>query len=163
MTPALTRFWKEHKGIIVVALIIGAAYGGYMLDRYIKITQDSARRAAVVVRPRQRDGDIAEIGYIYSMRDDIFLDEENRVNLVWFVKVPATGARYSCAYQEGFSEFHKGNDVRIIRANNLETVDGYGYIVGLHEKLKGKAAWVWVIDEEELEMDRVIDEDVPPE
>lgn len=30
---------------------------------------------------------------------------------------------------------------------------GYGYVIGLHEKLMGKAARVWVIDEEQLEMD----------
>jgi len=37
--------------------------------------------------------------------------------------------------------------VRIIRPKNLEDEAGFGYVVGLHEKLTGKAALVWVIDE----------------
>jgi hypothetical protein len=113
-----------------------------------------ARKArAVVVRPNEDDDSISEIGYIYSMRDEVFLRDENRVNLVWFVKVPATGARYSCAYEEGFSESRKGDDVSIVRPNDLTSGAGYGYVLGLQEKLKGKSALVLVIDEEELEMD----------
>ena len=69
---------------------------------------------ARVIHPRQDDDDVAEIGYIYSMRDEVFLKQENRVNLVWFVKVPATGARYSCGYEYGFPDFRTGDDVRII-------------------------------------------------
>jgi len=32
--------------------------------------QDVHRRAAVVIRPKMDDDDVAEIGYIYSMRDE---------------------------------------------------------------------------------------------
>jgi hypothetical protein len=145
--------WKQHKGIIVLALIVGGAFGAYVLYRYVKIREDSAERAAEVVRPRQNDDDVAEIGYIYSMRDEGFLGDENRVRLVWFVKVPATGARYSCSYEYGFPGFRTGDDVRIIRPKDLKHEAGYGYVVGLHEKLTGKAALVWVNDEEQLEMD----------
>ena len=152
---------KQYKGIIILGLIVGAGYGGHMLYRYMKIREDSAKRAAEVVRPSQDDDDVAEIGYIYSMRDEVFLRDENQVNLVWFIKVPATGARYSCSYQRGFPDFRKGDDVRIIRPKNLEDEAGYGYVVGLHEKLTGKAALVWVIDEEHLEMD--MPEPDPPE
>jgi hypothetical protein len=35
------------------------------------------------------------MGYIYAMRDELFLKDDNTVNLVWFVKIPATGERYS--------------------------------------------------------------------
>lgn len=124
-----------------------------MLRRYVKIRADSAKRAAEVVRPLQHDDDVAEIGYIYSMRDEVFLRDENQVNLIWFVKVPATGARYSCSYERGFADFRKGDDVKIIRPNNVEDEAGNGYVVGLRERLTGKAALVWVIDEEQLEMD----------
>ena len=144
--------WKQHKVIVALALIVGAVYGGHMLYRYVKIRADSAKRAAAVVRPRQGDDDVAEIGYIYSMRDEVFLRDENQVNLIWFIKVPSTGARYSCSYERGFPDFRKGDDVRIIHPNNVEDEAGYGYVVGLHEKLTGKAAFVWVIDEEQLEM-----------
>jgi hypothetical protein len=157
----LPGMWKQYKGIIILALIVGAGYGGHMLYRYTKIRKDSAMRAAQVVRPKQDDDDVAEIGYIYSMRDEVFLRDENRVNLVWFIKVPATGARYSCSYERGFPDFRKGDDVRIIRQKNLEDEAGYGYVVGLHDKLTGKAALVYVNDEEQLEMD--MPEPDPPE
>jgi hypothetical protein len=145
--------WKQYKAIIVLVLVAGAGYGSHMLYRYKKISEDSANRAAEVVQPKQDDDEIAEIGYIYSMRDEIFLRDENRVNLVWFIKVPTSGARYSCSYEHGFPDFRKGDDVRIIRPRNLEDGAGYGYVVGLHEKLTGKAALVWVNDEEQMEMD----------
>jgi len=45
--------------------------------------------------------------------------------------------------------------------SSQKTKRGYGYVVGLHEKLTGKAALVWVIDEEQLEMD--MPEPDPPE
>ena len=148
----LRGMWKQYKPIIILGLMVAAGYGGHMLYRYIKIRQDSGKRAAEIVRPTQGVDDAGEIGYIYSMRDEVFLRDENRVNLVWFIKVPATGSRYSCSYERGFPDFHKGDDVKIIRPKNLEDEAGYGYIVGLHEKLTGKAALVWVIDEEQLEM-----------
>lgn len=153
--------WRRYKWIIVLAVIVGAGYGGHILYRYTKIRADSAKRAAVVARPKEDEDSVSEIGYIYQMRDEVFLRDENRVNLVWFIKVPATGARYSCSYEEGFSDFRTGTDVKIIRPKDLASEAGYGYIVGLHEKLSGKAALVWVIDEEKLEMD--IDPPDPPE
>jgi hypothetical protein len=118
--------------------------------RYMKIRADSAKRAAVMVRD---DDDVAEIGYVYDMRDEVFLRDDSQVNLVRFIKVPATGARYSCSYEEGFPDFRKGDDVRIIRPKDLIDGSGYGYVVGLHEKLIGKVALVSVNDLEELEMD----------
>jgi hypothetical protein len=149
--------WQRHKSTIILALIIGAGYGGHMLSRYMKIRVDSARRAAVVVRPRMDDDDVAEIGYVYQMRDDIFLRDENQVNLVWFIKVPGTGARYSCSYEDGFPDFRKSDDLKIIRPKDFSDGSGYGsgygFIVGLREKLQGKAALVNVNDEDELEMD----------
>jgi hypothetical protein len=153
--------WQRHKGIIILALIVGAGYGGHMLYRYIKIRADSAGRAAAVVHPKEDEGSVSEIGYIYDMRDELFLQDDNRVNLVWFIKVPATGGRYSCSYERGSPKFRKGDDVRIIRPQDLASGAGFGYLVGLHEKLTGKSALVWVIDEEELEMD--IEPPDPPE
>lgn len=145
--------WKENKVIIILALIVAAGYSAHMLYRYTKIRADSGKRAAEVVRPRQGEDEVAEIGYIYSMRDELFLRDDNQVNLVWFIKVPATGARYSCSYERGFPDFRQGDDVRIIHPKNVEEEAGDGYVVGMHEKLTGKAALVWVVDEEQLESD----------
>lgn len=152
--------WRQYKGIIVLGLIVVAGYGGHMLYRYMKIRTDSAKRAVVVVRPKQDEDDVAEVGYIYEMRDETFLRDENQVNLVWFIKVPATGSRFSCSYDHGFPDFKQGDDVRIIRPKD-QSEAGYGYVVGLHEKLTGKAALVWVIDEDELGMN--MPEPDPPE
>jgi hypothetical protein len=146
--------WKQNKGIIILALIVGAGYGGHMLYRYLKIRQDSAKRAAEVVQLKLDNDDVSEIGYISSMRNEVFLRDDNRVNLVWFVKVPATGAEYSCSYENGFPDFRKGDDVRIIHPKNAGDEAGFGYIIGLHYKLTGETALVWVIDEENLELDR---------
>jgi len=149
----LRVMWRQNKGLIVVGLLVVAGYGGHLLYRYIKVQQDANRRAAAVIRPVIDNDDVAEIGYVYSMRDEIYLREVPEKNLVWFIKVPATGARYSCQYEYGFPEFRKGDDVRIIHPRDLTEGSGEGYIIGLHEKLTGKTALVNVNDEEELEMD----------
>jgi hypothetical protein len=124
-----------------------------MLYRYTKIRADSEKRATAVVYPKEDEDSVSEIGYIYSMRDEVFLRDENQVNLVWFIKVPATGNRYSCSYERGFPEFRIGDDVRIIRPKDMESDAGYGYVVGLHEKISGKAALTWIVDENQLDMD----------
>lgn len=149
----LPGMWRQNKIVIILALIVGAGYGGHMLYRYMKIRADSAKRAAVVVRPRMDEDDVAEIGYVYEMRDEVFLRDDNQVNLVWFIKVPGTGARYSCSYEDGFPDFRRGDDVKIIHPRDFSDGSGYGYIVGLREKLQGKAALVNVNDEDDLEMD----------
>jgi hypothetical protein len=153
--------WRQNKGIIILVLIVGTGYGVHMLYRDVKIRQDSTKRAAEVVHLKLDDDDVTEIGYISSMRNEVFLRDENRVNLVWFVKVPATGAEYSCSYEYGLPDFRQGDDVRIIHSQNVGDEAGYGYIVGLHYKLTGRTALVWVIDEENLELDRP--EPDPPE
>lgn len=90
----LQRMWKQHRVTIVLALVVGAGYGGHMLYRYVEIRKDFASRASKLVRPTKDDGnDVVEVGYIYSMRDEVFLRDDNRVNLIWFVKVPATSVR----------------------------------------------------------------------
>jgi hypothetical protein len=73
---------RQYKGVTLLDLLIGAGYGGHMLYRYMKTRADSAKRAGVIVHPMQNDDDVAEIGYIYSMRDEVFLRDENQVNLV---------------------------------------------------------------------------------
>jgi len=81
------------------------------------------------------------------------LREAPEKNLVWFIKVPATGTRYSCQYEYGLPDFKKGNDVLIVHPKDLTDGSGSGYVIGLHEKLTGKVALVNVNDEAELEMD----------
>lgn len=120
----------------------------------MKVRADSEKRAAVLVRPKDDEESVPEIGYMYSMRDEVFLRDDNRVNLVWFIKVPATGNRYSCSYMNRVSPTSGSvTTVRIVRPKEVASDAGDGYVIGLHGKISGKSALVWVIDEEELEMD----------
>jgi hypothetical protein len=48
--------------------------------------------------------------------------------------------------------------VRIIRPKDVESNAGFGFIVGLHEQISGKAALAWMIDEDELDLDIGTDE-----
>ena len=72
---------------------------------------------------------------------------------MWFIKVPGTGERYSCSWDRGFSGFKKDDDVRLIRPKDVMTESGYGYIVGLHDKLQGKVSLANVNDLETLEIE----------
>jgi len=54
--------WKQNKGIIILVLMVGTGYGVHMLYRYVKIRQDSAKRAAEVVHLKLDDDDVTEIG-----------------------------------------------------------------------------------------------------
>jgi hypothetical protein len=145
--------WDRHKPIIVLALVGVASYGLYMLYRYIQVERDLSKRSEAVVEARVDDNSVSEIGYIYAMRDELFLRDDNTINLVWFVKVPATGERYSCVWDGGFSRFKTGDDVQLIRPRDVSEEAGYGYVTGLHDQLRGKSSSVWVNDEESLELD----------
>jgi hypothetical protein len=143
--------WNRNKPLIWLALVAAAGYGAYMLARYMKVEADLNRRSAIVVQPKLDGDEVAEIGYIASMRDELFLRKENEINLVWFVKIPATGKVYSCSYEHGFSQFKTGDDVRLLHARDSSDAD-YGYVSGLHWETSGKTAEVWVVDEDELEI-----------
>jgi hypothetical protein len=78
---------------------------------------------------------------------------EGTLNLVWFVVVPSRNTRWSCSYQAGFSDFKVGDSVRIIHEKlGIDTVDFSGYLIGLHEKISGRATDVWAIGLEDLEL-----------
>ena len=110
------------------------------------------RNSQRVVEPSVDDKSISGIG-IFSMRRDTHI-REGRLNLVWFIAVPATGSRHSCSYQSGFPDLKVGDGVRIIhKKNDADNVDFTGYFIGLHEKEQGKAAAVCAVDLDELEMD----------
>jgi hypothetical protein len=74
------------------------------------------------------------------------------LNLVWFIVVPSENTRWSCSYQAGFPDFKVGDGVTIIHKKSaVDTVDYSGYVIGLHEKEKGKVTDVWALDLEDLE------------
>ncbi|MGB7984611.1 MAG: hypothetical protein WCF54_05575 [Terracidiphilus sp.] len=141
-------------GWMFFALIIGG--GGYycvhLIQNYRHIHQDIRDKAAKIVNPFFKDGDISEIGYIYEMRRENYI-RDNSWNLVWFIAIPETGVKYSCKYEEGYQDFKVGDSVRIIR-KPFDFQDGGEYvnIVGLHDRQQGKASIAWTNDLKVLEM-----------
>lgn len=152
MQGILLNVRKRYQGLFILAFVGGAIYGAYMLYRYIKVETDLKRRSAVTIHAEVDNQSVEEFGYIYSKRDELFLKDDNTENLVWFIDVPQTGARYSCSFEEGFSKFKVGDNVRLIRPKDTDDEAGYGYVVGLYYKETGKAAAVWVIDEANLDI-----------
>lgn len=138
----------------MIAVVVFCAPVFYLLhlwSNYENIQRDLKHKSSIVVRPVVRDGSARDIGYIYSMRRETNVREGN-LNLVWFVIVPATNVRYSCSYEDGYSEFRKGDSVAIIHTKSDEEGD-YGFIVGLHDNEVGKVASVWNFDLITAEMD----------
>jgi hypothetical protein len=86
------------------------------------------------------------------MRRENYIRDGYR-NLVWFIAVPATGEHFSCQYASGSDDFNVGDGVTFIHntAHANEAEDGY--IVGLHEKRKGKVALVGTNDLDILELE----------
>jgi hypothetical protein len=151
LSPYMLVGMQKHKGLIVVLLVIALGHGLHLLLNYEKIQRTLRENSAHVIHPKVDDDAKAEIGYIYQMRDENFI-REGKLNLVWFVVVPATNVHYSCSYDSGFPDFKIGDGVRIIH-NKDDSESDYGYLVGLHEKKQGKATLVWTINSDDLSMD----------
>jgi hypothetical protein len=137
--------------VIGMVLCIPLLYLGHLYANYEKIQADLQRKSAIAVQPTVGAGDASEIGYIYSMRRETYI-REGRLNLVWFVVVPATNIHYSCSYEAGFPDFKTGDSVGIIHTNSDEE-GHYGYIIGLHDNKQGKVASVWNFNLDTAELD----------
>jgi hypothetical protein len=138
---------------IFVGLIIGGGlyYGIHLILNYRHIHRDIREKGALVVQPVIENGDLSEIGYIFSMRRDTYI-REDRWNLVWFIAIPEKGVRYSCQYEGGYQDFKVGDGVKIIR-KPVDVADAGEdvYIIGLHDKQMGKASIAWANDLDVLE------------
>ena len=137
---------QEARPWLLIGLVvcIAMAYGGYRLRNHLKIQWELERRSAIIVRPKVGDGDTSDFGYIYSMRRDTPVHDDE-LNLVWFVVVPTTNVHYSCSYEAGFPDFKTGDSVRLIHTKSDEDADE-GYIIGLHDNEQGKVTEVWNFD-----------------
>jgi len=127
--------------LIGLVVCIGLIYGGYRLKNHLKVQRELERKSAIVVHPKVGEGDASDLGYIYSMRRDTPIHDDE-LNLVWFVVVPATNVHYTCSYEAGFPDFKVGDSVRLIHTKSDDDAD-YGYIIGLHDDEQGKATEVW--------------------
>lgn len=132
-------------GLIVISLVIYWSCGYYRIERY------SAEKEKQIVKPQVYKDSISEIGYIYDLKiiNDLW---EGEKTIVWFVKIPKTNKIYSCHWDYGFSYFKKDDAVILIHYNGTDddNADYSGYIIGMHEKIKGKSASVNAVDVEDL-------------
>jgi hypothetical protein len=126
-------------------------YGVHLIMNYNKIERELHKNEARVTQPRVNDDAKAEIGYIYQMRNETQI-REGRLNLVWFVVVPATNVHYSAVYDSGYADWKMGDSIRLIHNKNDDESD-YGYLVGMHDKKLGKATFVWTINSDDSAMD----------
>ncbi|MGA8086705.1 MAG: hypothetical protein WCA10_05315 [Terracidiphilus sp.] len=149
---------KKLGAWVLTCLVVCAPliYVGHLLSNYVKIRKDLQRKSAIVVHPTVGENEALDLGYIYSMRRDSLL-REGRLNLVWFVVVPATNVHYSCPYEEGYSDFKTGDSVRLIHTTSEDGGDN-GYIVGLHDNERDKVASVWNFNLDTVEPDMPDDE-----
>jgi hypothetical protein len=134
-------------GLIVVGLVLYWGWGYYRIERY------TSEKETYIVKPKVYEGCISEIGYIMEVRkiNDLW---EGKRTIVWFVKIPKTNKIYSCYWDGGFADFAKDDAVRLIHYNGTEdNADYSGYIIGMHENIKGKSALVNAVDVEELDYD----------
>lgn len=139
--------------VVILIVCLPCAYGVHLYGNYRKIQAELHRNSQRVVQPSVDDKSVSEIGYIFSTRRDTYI-REGRLNLVWFIAVPATGSRYSCSYEYGYPDFKIGDGVRLIhKKEDIDNVDFTGYIIGLHEREQGKTTEVWALDLDDLEMD----------
>jgi len=138
---------------LLIGLVVCAAlfYAGYKVRNHLRIQRYLNRQSAIVVHPKIGDTDASDFGYIYSMRRDTPIHDDE-LNLVWFVVVPATNVHYSCSYHAGFPDFRTGDSVRLIHTTSEDEGD-YGYIVGLHDAEHGKVTEVWNFNSDNADFD----------
>ena len=144
---------KLTPGLITFAVICASAfYGIHLWRNYQGIENKSSKLRAVSVRPDIDSGSVSEIGYIFDVRRENHIRDGYR-NLVWFIAVPGSGGRFSCQYVSGVDDFQVGDGVTFIH-NTAHSDEGeYGYIVGLHDKRKGKVTLVSTNDLDDIEFD----------
>ena len=140
-------------GFAVCAALI---YAGYKVRNHLKIQRYLDKKSAIVVHPKVGENDASDFGYIYSMRRDTPIHDDE-LNLVWFVVVPATNVHYTCSYEAGFPDFKTGDSVKLIHTKSDDEGD-YGYIIGLHDKEQGKVTEVWNFDLDSAMLDVPIDD-----
>jgi hypothetical protein len=118
---------KAQKQLLIGCLICASLiYAGYKIRNYVRIQKYLAEKSATVVNPKIGENDALDLAYIYSMRRDTAIHDDE-LNLVWFVVVPSTNVLYSCSYEAGFPEFKAGDSVRLIHTKSNGEGD-YGYI-----------------------------------
>jgi hypothetical protein len=153
MERSLSTPSGNRAGLLASAavLLIGA-YGIHLYLNYAKIQARLRALSGVRLHAKVDNESVSEIGYIFEMRRDMYI-REGGFNIVWFIDVPSTNRRYSCAYGAGFQGFREGDGVQIIhKSDDVDHDDYTGYVIGLHEGEKGKVSEVDAWDLDDLEM-----------
>jgi hypothetical protein len=137
----------EKKLICILLAIIGLYYGvGYYRIECYSNEQENKKIIAKVGK-----NSISEIGYVWDKRI-INNYWEGKRTIIWWIKIPKTNKLYACSWYEGFSGFIKDDAVILIHYNGTDdNADYTGYVIGMHEKIKGKSAWVNADDVENFQ------------
>lgn len=143
-----------HRLALWVAIPAAMTSIGLHMNAWRKLEADAAQRERSVL-PLRVDADSAEeVGYIQQIKrvDHLW---ENRREIYWFVKIPATNKVYSCSWEGGFAGFARDDAVKLIHKKSDDDADGdySGFIVGLHGQQPGRSAQVWALDVDDLMRD----------
>jgi hypothetical protein len=146
-------------GWLVILLVVSLPvwYGVHLILNYVHIESQLKKSEARIIHPRIDDDAKSEIGYIYAMRNETQI-RDNRLNLVWFVVVPATNVHYSGVYDSGYGDWKVGDSIHLIHNKDDSEAD-YGYLVGMHDQKQGKSTFVWIINSDDAMEDGSIMDD----
>ncbi len=142
----------KRKYLIVLILLL-VPIGGYIGWSYYKIEQEAKKKADYKVNFVMEPSHVRETGYIFDLRVTRDLIEHEK-KILWWIKVPSTNKIYACSWESGFPEYKKDEGVILIHIpGGTDSINWYGYIIGLHGSHKGKRTLVWALDVDDLYYD----------
>ena len=148
MQQLLARLIKILIALILLVILIPAIY---ILWGYYQIDGDFKAKGNYVVQPQINAGSLSEDGYVRESTTVTCI--KNRTKRVyWWVRIPATHKQYLCEWQNGFSWFKKDDAVTMIHKVEWAdtSTDNTGYLIGLHGKIKDKAASIFTHGVEDI-------------
>jgi hypothetical protein len=144
----LARLIKIIIGLILLIILIPTVY---ILWGYYKIDCAFTAKEKYVVRPQVDEGSLTEVGYVRESKTVTCI--KNRTKRIYFwVKIPTKHKQYLCEWQYGFSNFKKNDLVTMIHKGETTDIsmDYIGYLIGLHGKIKDKAASIATLGVEDI-------------
>ena len=137
---------KSAKIGAALLLALPCVYAVVLLINYASIGFDVWRRESAEIRPIGDSRSVAEDGVVMAVRRERNI-REKQFSLEWLVLIPATGEGYSCAWQEGFAGFEKGDIVTFVHTPvEMENPDAAAYLIGHNQGKQAKAARVEPVD-----------------
>lgn len=139
---------KRKKSLLISITVLVIITGTLLGYSWHNIQTDTRVREQKVDDPHVDEDSVSEIGYIYQVRREMRLWHGRR-DIAWWVKVPTTNRIYYCDWMTGYPGFEHDDAVMFIHPREDDEY-GYGYIVGLHDRLKGRSAAVGTVRVDDL-------------